>query len=389
MCRLARRITDTVPKSFGMYGRAAALAAQGQDLIRLEVGMPHADTPAAIKQATIDALMSGHVHYSELRGIAPLRAAIRDKLLRRNGIDVPMSQIIVTNGLTHASFAAIMAIIDDGDEAIFLEPWYPQHIGKVELAGGRVVRVPLDAANGFAIDAAAVRSAITPRTRMIVLINPCNPTGRVYSRTELLSLAEIAIRHDLIVLSDEVYEDIVFDGATHVSIASLPGMAERTISMFAFTKSYAMDGWRIGYMAVPDWAVDAVLKVTSNDVTHVNTFIQHGALAALSAGPGIQGTLLAEDARKRDIAVRRLNQMAGVICPAPEGTIYAFPDIRGTGLASQEAAERLLAEAGVAVEAGSFYGPAGEGHLRICFGAVSEDRLVLAMDRMQRFFGTI
>lgn len=159
--------------------------------------------------------------------------------------------------------------------------------------------------------------------------------------------------------------------------------------MFAFTKSYAMDGWRIGYMAVPDWAVDAVLKVTSNDVTHVNTFIQHGALAALSAGPGIQGTLLAEDARKRDIAVRRLNQMAGVICPAPEGTIYAFPDIRGTGLASQEAAERLLAEAGVAVEAGSFYGPAGEGHLRICFGAVSEDRLVLAMDRMQRFFGTI
>lgn len=389
MPRLARRITATSPKSFGMFGRAAALAAQGHDLIRLEVGMPHADTPLPIKQATVDALMAGHVHYSDLSGIAPLRQAIREKLARKNALDVPLSQIVVTNGLTHASFAAIMALIDDGDEAILLEPWYPQHIGKVELAGGRVVKVPLDAANGFSIDPSAIEAAVTPRTKVIVLINPCNPTGRVYSRAELLAVADIAIRHDLVVLSDEVYEDILFDGAEHISIASLPGMAERTVSMFAFTKSYAMDGWRIGYMVMPDWAVAGVLKITANDVTHVNTFVQHGALAALTGDPGMLGALVAEDAHKRDLVVRRLNQMAGVTCTAPQGTIYAFADIRGTDLPSQVVAERLLEETGVVVEAGSFYGPAGEGHLRVCFGSVGETRLVLAMDRMQRFFGTL
>lgn len=389
MPRLANRITATSPKSFGMFGRAAALAAQGRDLIRLEVGMPHADTPLHIKQATIDALMAGKVHYSDLPGIAPLRHAIREKLARKNGIDVPLSQIVVTNGLTHASFAAIMALIDEGDEAILLEPWYPQHIGKVELAGGRVVKAPLDAANGFAIDPAAIEARITARTRMIVLINPCNPTGRVFSRAELQGLADVAIRHDLVVLSDEVYEDILFDGAEHVSIASLPGMAERTISMFAFTKSYAMDGWRIGYMVVPDWAVGAVLKITANDVTHVNTFVQDGAIAALTGDPAVLAGLVADDLHKRDIVVRRLNQMPGVICPAPQSTIYAFPDISGTGLASQVLAERLLEETGVVVEAGSFYGPAGEGHIRVCFGSVSETQIVQAMDRMQRFFGSL
>lgn len=372
-----------------MFGRAAALAAAGRPLLRMEVGMPHADTPAHIKQATIDALLAGKVHYSNLPGELHFREAARDKLKRKNALDVPVDRIIVTNGLTHASYAAIMALIDDGDEAILLEPYYPQHIGKIELAGGTVVTAGLDAANNFAIDPARIEAKITPRTKMIVLINPCNPTGRVYTRAELQGLADLAIRHDLLVVSDEVYEDILFDGAEHISIASLPGMEARTISMFAFTKSYAMDGWRIGYMVAPDWAIGPLLKITANDVTHVNTFIQDGATAALTGDPAVLAGLVAEDKAKRDIVVSRLNQMAGVRCAWPEGTIYAFPDIRETGLSSQEVAERLLEDAGVAVEAGSFYGPTGEGHLRVCFGSLSEEDITEAMDRMQRFFGAL
>jgi aspartate aminotransferase len=170
---------------------------------------------------------------------------------------------------------------------------------------------------------------------MIVLINPCNPTGRVYTREELTALADVAIRHDLIVVSDEVYEEIVYDDAKHISIASLPGMAERTVTLFAFTKSYAMDGWRIGYLAAPKAAVGAILKITANDVTHVNTFIQEGALAALSGDPSVLALLITDDREKRDRVVTRLNQISGVTCPWPQGTIYAFPDVSQLGLSGQ------------------------------------------------------
>ncbi|WP_435170729.1 pyridoxal phosphate-dependent aminotransferase [Falsirhodobacter sp. 1013] len=387
MKHLAKRITGTSKKSFGMYGRAAAIT--DRELIHMELGRPHADTPDHIKEATIAALRAGKVHYSSLSGELHLRQALREKLAAKNAMDMDVDQIIVTNGLTHASYAAIMAFIDEGDEAILLEPYYPQHIGKIELAGGKVVMAQLDAKNDFRIDPTLIEPKITPRTKMIVLINPCNPTGRVYSREELQGLADLAIKHDLLVISDEVYEDILFGGAKHISIASLAGMAERTVSMFAFTKSYAMDGWRIGYMTAPEWAIGGLLKITANDVTHVNTFIQDGALAAVTGDPAVLADLIAEDREKRDIVVTRLNQMAGVTCAWPEGTIYAFPSIKGTGLGSQIVAERLLDETGVVVEAGSFYGAAGEGHIRVCFGSLSTPRINEAMDRMQRFFGAL
>lgn len=387
MKHLSRRITETSAKSFGMYGRAAAI--RDRTLIHMELGRPHADTPDHIKEATIAAIRAGKVHYSDLPGQLHLREAIRDKLARQNDMDVPVGQIIVTNGLTHASYAAIMAFIDPGDEAILLEPYYPQHIGKIELAGGKVLTAALDAANDFRIDSAAIEAKITPRTKMIVLINPCNPTGRVYARDELQALADIAIKHDLLVISDEVYEDILFDGSRHISIATLPGMADRTVTMFAFTKSYAMDGWRIGYMTAPDWAIAGLLKITANDVTHVNTFIQEGAVAALTGDPAVLAALIDEDREKRDIVVSRLNQMSGVTCARPEGTIYAFPSIRATGLPAQTVAERLLDETGVVVEAGSFYGQAGEGHIRVCFGSLGTPEITEAMDRMQRFFGAL
>jgi aspartate aminotransferase len=297
MIRPARRITQSSRKSFGMYEKAAAREKDGADLIRLELGRPYADTPEHIKRATIEALNAGAVHYSDLFGLPKLREALARKLVDRNGIEVAADEVLVTNGLTHASFAAFMALLDPGDEAILLGPFYPQHVGKIELAGARPVMARLDVENGFAIGADSVEAQITPKTRMIVLVNPVNPTGRVYSRAELEALAEIAIRHDLAVVSDEVYEEIVYDSHRHVSIASLPGMKERTISMFAFTKSFSMDGWRLGYLAADRALMPALTKITMNDVTHVNTFIQEGAYAAVTGPAEVLADLVDQDRR--------------------------------------------------------------------------------------------
>lgn len=384
--RPARRITDTSPKNFGMFAKAVGM--QG-DLIHLELGMPVDDTPQHIKDATITALQNGAVHYSDLQGLPELRSAIAGKLRRHNNIDLTPDEIIVTNGLTQASFAAFMAFLDAGDECLLLAPYYPQHIGKAELAGAKVTIAPLDAANGFSINSALIEPHITPATRAIALINPCNPTGRVYTRDELQQLADLAIKHDLLVFSDEVYEEITYDGAQHISVASLPGMKQRTITMCAFTKAYAMDGWRLGYIAADASLIGRCMKITTNEVTHVNTFVQHGALAALTGDPAVLKSMVSRDRDRRDLVVTRMNQMPGVTCAAVEGTIYAFPDISATGLTAQDCADRLLLETGVVVEAGSFYGDAGEGHLRVCFGCAEIDVLTDAMDRMQRFFNAL
>ncbi|MER9316219.1 pyridoxal phosphate-dependent aminotransferase [Mesorhizobium sp. M0659] len=372
-----------------MYEKATRLFGDDPQVIHLEVGRPDFDTPDPIKAATIAALEAGKVHYGEFAGESDLRQAIVDDVRVRNGIDLTLRNVIVTNGLTHAAFAVTLAAIDPGDEVIILEPYYPQIINKIELAGGVVVSVPLNADNGFAIDAERIERAVTPRTRMIYLVNPNNPTGRVYSRQELQALADVAIRHDLLVCSDEVYERIVFDDAEHISIAALPGMAERTFTLFAFTKAYAMDGWRIGYLIADARFIPALLKITANDVSHVNVFIQAGAVAALRGDQSIARSMVEEDRRRRDMVCQRLNAMPGVVCPVPPGTIYVYPDIKGTGYSSQELADLLLQETQVAVESGAFYGPAGEGYLRLCIGCEPYARIAEAMDRIAAFIDHI
>ena len=385
----AQRLTAGSKKSFGMYDEAAKLDAAGVDLIHLEFGRPHADTPLHIKEAAKAALDAGIVHNGDFRGTLSFRQALAEKLKSVNGLDSGDEEILVTTGLTHASFAAFMAAIDPGDEVILLDPYYPQHIGKTELAGGKVVIAELDKANDFVISKEKIAAKITDKTRMIVLINPANPTGRVYSRAELQNVADLAIEHDLLVLSDEVYEYITYGGAEHVSIASLPGMRERTISCFAFTKAYSMDGWRIGYLTADARLMPAIMRVTMTDVTHVNVFIQEGARAAVEGPQDAMLAMVEADRRKRDIVVQALNQMPGVTCSAPEGTIYAFPDISATGRSSQDLAMAILKEAHVVVESGSFYGAAGEGHLRVCFGSESEARVTEAMERLTRFFNAL
>lgn len=385
----AQRLASGSKKSFGMYDEAAKLDAAGVDLIHLEFGRPHADTPDHIKQATKAALDAGIVHYGDFRGTLSFRQALVKKLTEFNKLDYGVDEVLVTNGLTHASFAAFMAAIDPGDEVILLDPYYPQHIGKTELAGGKVVIAHLDKANGFAITREAIAAKITERTRMIVLVNPANPTGRVYTRQELQHVADLAIEHDLLVLSDEVYEYITYDQAEHISIASLPGMRERTITCFAFTKAYSMDGWRVGYVTADSRLMPAILRIAMTDVTHVNVFVQEGARAAVEGPQEAMLAMVEADRRKRDIVVQALNQMPGVTCAAPEATIYAFPDISGTGRGSQDIAMAILNEAHVVVESGSFYGPGGEGHLRVCFGSESEARVTEAMERLGRFFNAL
>lgn len=382
----AKRIAKSSGKSFGMYEEAAVLTQQGVDVIHLEVGRPSFDTPSHIKEGAKAALDSGLVHYGDFAGNSGFREVIAAKLRDRNGISVQADEVLVTNGLTHAAFVTCMAAIDPGDEVLVLEPAYPQHIGKIELAGGIPVPVPLDPRNGFSIDEQAIRDRISPRTRMLSLVNPCNPTGRVYSLEELSILAGLACEFDLLVMSDEVYEQIVYDGRRHISIATLPGMPDRTITHFAFTKAYAMDGWRLGYLAAPRHYMQALLAVSSTDVAHVNVFVQEGGRAALEGDQQCLLDMLAEDCRRRDLACRRLNAMPGITCPVPEGTIYAFPKVTGMGMTSARLAHGILRETHVAVEAGDFYGRSGEGHLRVCFGSEPYDRLELAMDRLDRFF---
>lgn len=382
----ATRISSSSPKNFGMYEKALPLMMQGIDLIHLEVGRPSFDTPEHIKTATKQALDYGMVHYGDFRGELDLREALALKLKKANGIDATPDEILVVNGLTHGAYATCMAALDPGDEVMVLEPYYPQHINKVELAGGKIVSAPLDKESGFRVDSQAIEQRITENTRMIALVNPANPTGRVFTLAELQALAKVAIKHDLLVMSDEVYEQILYGDNRHISIASLPGMKARTISLFAFTKAYAMDGWRMGYAVADHSLMAALLKITMNDVACPNTFIQAGALAAVSESQQCVADMVAEDRRRMTLVCARLNAMPGIRCPTPEGTIYAFPDISALRKPAAELADEILEKTHVVVEAGTFYGESGEGHLRICFGAESYARINEAMDRLEDFF---
>ena len=386
----AQRLHSQAMKGFGMYEVAARLQSSGVDVIHLEVGRPADDTPAHIKEAAKAALDAGIVHYGDLQGTLSLRQALADRYRAQQGIAVTPAEILITNGVTQGAFASFMAAIDPGDEVIVLEPWYPQHNSKIELVGGHVVTVSMRRVDGaYRLDPERLEAAITPRTRMIVLINPTNPTGTVYSAAELTALAQICIRHDLLVLSDEVYEYITFDGHRHISIATLPGMRERTITVSAFTKAYAMDGWRQGYVMATAPIIADLRKVTMNDTTHPNVFAQEGALAAVVGPQQCLAEMVERDRARRDLAVSRLNAMPGVRCAMPQATIYAFPDIRSFGLSSNDMALAILEQAHVAVESGVFYGPSGEGHLRVCFASETYERVAEGMNRIARFLSTL
>ncbi|MDZ4729254.1 MAG: pyridoxal phosphate-dependent aminotransferase [Xanthomonadales bacterium] len=382
----AQRMKSQVSKGFGMYEVAAQLQSAGANVIHLEVGRPSADTPKHIKEAAKAALDAGKVHYSELQGIVSLREALAERYARDHQLPCSEKNVLITNGVTQAAFATFMSVLDEGDEVITFEPFYPQHNSKVAFAGGKIVSVPMRKLEGqFRIDLDALELAVSPKTKMLILVNPTNPTGTVYNRIELEALAKIVAQHDLLVLADEVYEFILFDSAKHISFASLPGMWERTITVSAFTKAYAMDGWRLGYAVAPEPMIKQLQRVTMNDTTHPCVFAQDGGLAAVQGSQDCVKMMVEEDRLRRNLVVKRLNAMPGVFCSTPEASIYAFPKFSGLDASSSELALDILHKVHVATESGSFYGASGEGHLRLCFGSEPYARLAEAMDRIESY----
>jgi aspartate aminotransferase len=381
--RVATRMTTIGTESaFEVAARARALEAEGRSIVHLEIGEPDFDTPANVRAAAKQALDAGATHYAPFPGIPTLREAIAADATARKGFPVTPDRVFVTVGGKGVMLYAILGIVDPGDEVIVPDPGYPIYESLVRFVGGTPVAIPIRMANDFRLDVDELASLITPRTRMLVVNSPANPTGGVLTRTDLERIAELAIRHDLAVLADEIYSRILYDGTEHVSIASLPGMAERTIVLDGFSKTYAMTGWRLGYAIVPPTLVQTYSQLIINTISCAPTFAQLGAVEALTGPQADVDAMVVEFRARRDLVVDGLNAIAGVSCLRPTGAFYAFPDIAGTGLTGAELAERLLHDAGVCVLAGTAFGGVGTDHIRISY-ANSRENLSLALDRIR------
>jgi len=382
-CKASRRVVGVQPSAtVAVSDKARAMAAQGLDVINLGGGDPDFDTPLHIVDAALEALRQGHTHYVSSAGLRGLRAAIADKLREENGLEFdPDAEIIVTPGAKLALFAAIMATVEEGDEVLILDPAWVSYVPCVQLAGGVPVHVPLSAEDGFRVTDAKLRGKLTPRSKLLIVNSPNNPTGRVLTREELEIIAKVALENDLLVLSDEIYEKILYDGHQHISIGSLPGMLDRTIVINGFSKAYAMTGWRLGYVAAKGLLAKEILKVQQHSVTCAGSFTQYAGIAALTGPQYAVFQMVEEYRRRRDLITEGLNSLPGISCHQPEGTFYAFPDVSATGMSSMEFADMLLSEARVAVTPGVAFGDSGEGHVRISF-ANSTELIEKAIERM-------
>jgi len=382
------RVCDLAPSpTLAVSDRARQLKAQGIDVIDLGGGDPDFITPEHIRVAAIEAMNAGDTHYVASAGIPSLRRAIADKLRTDNEIEVdPNGGVIVTPGGKQALFEATLALVESGVDVMIPEPAWVSYGPMVELAGGTAVPVPLDPDDNWRLTGEILAAAWTPASRILLVNSPNNPTGRVLDDAELAAIAEFAEERDLLVFSDEMYEKILYDGQRHTSIATLPGMAERTLVFNGLSKAYAMTGWRLGYVAGPRPYLEQIEKVHSHSVTCATSFVQKAGVVALSGPQQFIGDMIsAWDRRRRNLA-ERLDAVNGMRCPLVEGAFYAFADIRGTGMTSTQAADLFLREAHVAVTPGIAFGAAGEGHVRLSF-ATSDDLLEAAADRIERVLG--
>ena len=379
----AARVRDLTPSpTLAVSDRARALKAQGIDVIDLGGGDPDFITPEHIRRAAFEAMEAGDTHYVASPGTPALRHAIAAKLRDENGVEVdPNGGVVVTPGGKQALFEAIMALVQPGVDVLVLEPAWVSYVPMVELAGGRPVPVALDPDDNWRITFDQIARAATPASRVLIVNSPNNPTGRVLDDEELAAIAEAATTFDLLVFSDEIYEKILYDGRRHVSLATLPGLAERTLTFNGFSKAYAMTGWRLGYVAGPKSLIEQVEKVHSHSATCATSFAQAGGVAALT-GPQetIAEMVRAWDRRRRAVSAG-LSAVKGIRCPLAEGAFYAFADVRETGMSSLDAADLLLREAHVAVVPGTAFGEAGEGHVRLSF-ATGDELLERAVTRI-------
>ena len=354
-----------------------------KDVISLGVGEPDFVTPWHIREAAIYALERGRTSYTSNLGLLKLREAIAVSLEKHFQVSYnPKNQIIIAVGVSEAMDIAFRAIINPGDEIIYHEPCYVSYAPGIALAHGVPVAVSCRAENGFAVTAEAIERAITPRSKVLVLNFPTNPTGGTMTRAELLKIAEVVRRHNLLVITDEIYSELTFEGE-HTSLASLPGMIERTIFLHGFSKAYAMTGFRIGYACGPADLIEAMMKIHQYSMLCASIISQEAALEAILHGEPDTIEMRDQYKLRRNFIVKSLNDM-GLKCHLPRGSFYAFPCIQSTGLGSKEFAVKLLEQEKVACVPGGAFGPSGEGYLRCCF-ATSLEKIQIAMERMAGF----
>ncbi len=376
--RMSRIGTET---AFEVLVRARALEARGRKVIHLEIGEPDFATPSHIIEAAKRALEEGWTHYGPTQGYPDLREAVAAYVSRTRGIGVGPERVAVVPGGKPVIFFPMLALLEPGDEVIYPNPGFPIYESMIRFLGAVPVPMPLVEERGFAMDLNLLRDRLSDRTRMLILNSPQNPTGGVIPREDLGAIAEMVRDRDLMVLSDEIYSRIYY-GEPPASIASFPGMLEKTILLDGFSKTYAMTGWRIGYGVMPPWLVEAVNKLMVNSNSCTASFTQRAALAALNGPQDEVDRMVAEFRRRRDAFCDGLNSLPGFRCARPQGAFYAFANIEGAGLGSRELAERLLEEAGVACLSGTAFGEYGEGYLRFSY-ANSYENLMEAVERIR------
>jgi aspartate/methionine/tyrosine aminotransferase len=381
--KLAERMSRIgVESAFDVLVRARALEATGKSVIHLEIGEPDFPTPGHVVSAAKQALDEGWTHYGPTQGLPDLREAIAAHISRTRGIQVGPQNVSVVPGGKPIIFFPMLALLEPGDEVIYPNPGFPIYESMIRFSGATPVPLPLEESRGFSFDLNLFEHLLTPRTKMVVLNSPQNPTGGVIPRADLAAIADLLRNRDVIVLSDEIYSEICY-GEAPASITQFPGMLEKTIILDGFSKTYAMTGWRMGYGVMPTWLVDAVNKLMVNSNSCTASFTQRAGIAALTGPRTEVDAMVAEFRRRRDAIVAGLNKVPGFRCPTPGGAFYAFPNVTATGMSSKELADFLLYEAGVAGLDGGCFGKYGEGYVRFSY-ANSLANLTEAVNRIQK-----
>ena len=378
--RMASLGTET---AFEVLARAKALERQGKEIIHLEIGEPDFDTPKNIKDAAVKALYGGYTHYVPAAGIPELREAIAEYISKTRKIPVDPEEVVVTPGAKPIMFFAILACVNRGEEVLYPNPGFPIYESMINFVEAKPVPIPLKEENDFRLDHEYIKEKITKKTKMIILNSPENPTGGVLTKEDLKVIADcIAKRDDVIVLSDEIYSRIIYEG-NHESIASLPGMKEKTIILDGFSKTYAMTGWRLGYGVMRKDLAEKITQLMINSNSCTCAFVQMAGVEALKGPQDSVDKMVAEFRKRREVIVSGLNSIKGITCKKPKGAFYVFPNIKGVGKKSKEFSDYLLNEAGVAVLPGTSFGKYGEGYLRISF-ANSIENIQKALDRISK-----
>ena len=364
------------------------IVAQEKDVISLGVGEPDFDTPWHIREAAIYALEQGRTHYTSNLGLPELRSAICRYVHKNFRVAYdPRTEVIITVGVSEAIDLALRALLNPGDEVLYHEPCYVSYSPSALLAYGVPVAVPTRAEENFRLTAEALESKITDKSKVLMLNFPCNPTGATQNRAELEKIARLCIQHDLIVMTDEIYSELTYDDAEHISIASLPGMRERCIFLHGFSKAFAMTGWRIGYACAPAVITDAMMKIHQYSILCASVIAQDAAIEALEHGSKHVEAMRREYEQRRNYIVARFNEL-GLPCFKPVGSFYVFPDVRSSGLSSRDFCLKLLEKKKVACVPGGAFGPSGEGFIRACY-ATSLDQIKEAMDRIGEFLAEV